>query len=253
MAGSHLAQAQLKAFSDCIHRIYGETAGDNPIPSILDAIEGMMRLNSLAVDQMKGEGHGRQRSLVRQSHVTSRGFDGFPWVSKTALLTAHDHPIIKHVLRHGGQPALKMSDFVTQRQLRDISLYAYNKKVHEWRDQAALVLPTADGSISIALNRDRVFTPEEFFILRLLQPHLQRVINRCALFKRLPGNDQLTPREREVLHWIALGKRDAEIAFLLKSSPRTVNKQVQAILAKMGAENRASAVAMVLSGSDGGR
>lgn len=83
---------------------------------------------------------------------------------------------------------------------------------------------------------------------QLLHPHLQRVIGRCALFKRLPGNQQLTPREREVLFWVTQGKRDEEIASILTSSPRTVSKQVQVVISKLGVENRASAVAAVLAG-----
>ncbi len=252
MAGSHITQAQLQAFSDCLHRIYGEPAGENPIPAILDSVEELMRLNSLAADELKGDAtlKGGGTRLIRHTHLGSRGYENHPLVQKIPFLTSHDHPMIQHVLKHGFQPALKMSDFVTQRQLHNISLYEFNSKVHEWRDQLAMVLPTCSGSISIALNRDRVFSSEEFFLLRLLQPHLHRVINRCALFKRIPGNEQLTPREREVLYWITQGKRDEEIAFLLKSKPRTVNKQVGCILLKLGAENRASAVAMVLAGTE---
>lgn len=91
-------------------------------------------------------------------------------------------------------------------------------------------------------------TDEEFFLFDLLLPHMRRVIGRCALFLRLPGNDQLTPREREVLYWMTKGKRDEEIAVIVKSSPRTVNKQVQVVLSKLGVENRTSAVATVLGG-----
>ena len=86
-------------------------------------------------------------------------------------------------------------------------------------------------------------------MLDLLLPHLKRVINRCALFMRIPGNGQLTPREREVLYWIAKGKRDEEIALIIQSKPRTVDKHVGAILLKLGVENRASAVALVLAGA----
>ena len=46
------------------------------------------------------------------------------------------------------------------------------------------------------------------------------------------------------------GKRNAEIAAILGVSPRTVEKQVQAVLEAVDAENRAKAIvrAMVLSG-----
>lgn len=58
-------------------------------------------------------------------------------------------------------------------------------------------------------------------------------------FSPLP---QLTPRENEVLRWMVEGKRNAEIATILSTSSRTVEKQVQSILAKLEAENRATAI-----------
>lgn len=53
----------------------------------------------------------------------------------------------------------------------------------------------------------------------------------------------LTRREGEVLSWIAQGKTDAEIAVILAVSPRTVEKHVERILAKLGVENRTGAAA----------
>lgn len=53
----------------------------------------------------------------------------------------------------------------------------------------------------------------------------------------------LTPREAEVLQWIALGKTNHDIAGILGTSHRTVQKQVERILKKMNVETRAAAVA----------
>lgn len=245
MAGSHLAHAQLKSFSDCLHRIYEEPAGENPLPCILDALEEMLRINSLAVDEFKADG----KRIVGHQHLTSRGFDGHPEVAVIPRLVAKDHPLIQHAVKSGKQEVLRLSDFVSQRQLKGLSIYDYNSRIHEWKDQVSLAARVAAGTMSITLNRDRTFSDEEFFMLDLLLPHMKRVINRCALFARLPGNDQLTPREREVLFWITRGKQDDEIAVIIRSKPRTVNQHVRHILAKMGVENRASAVAMVLGGT----
>lgn len=52
----------------------------------------------------------------------------------------------------------------------------------------------------------------------------------------------LSPRECEVLHWIAQGKRDAEIAVVLGCAVRTVGKHVEHLLAKLGVETRVGAV-----------
>lgn len=51
----------------------------------------------------------------------------------------------------------------------------------------------------------------------------------------------LTRRESEVLVWIARGKSNRDIGEILGLSPRTVNKHLEQVYAKLGVENRASA------------
>ena len=55
----------------------------------------------------------------------------------------------------------------------------------------------------------------------------------------------LTPREGEVLRWLAQGKSRFEIASILKISPRTVSKHLERVYLQLGVENRHAAVAMV--------
>jgi DNA-binding CsgD family transcriptional regulator len=52
----------------------------------------------------------------------------------------------------------------------------------------------------------------------------------------------LTARESQVMLWVAEGKTNTEIGLILQSSPRTVEKQVASIFAKLGVENRAGAI-----------
>lgn len=53
----------------------------------------------------------------------------------------------------------------------------------------------------------------------------------------------LTPREAEVLHWIAEGKTSREMGSILGCSSHTVDKHAERILAKLGVENRKAAAA----------
>lgn len=53
----------------------------------------------------------------------------------------------------------------------------------------------------------------------------------------------LTPRQSEVLYWIAQGKTNAEIAIILGASPRTIDKHVEQLLERLGVENRLAAAA----------
>jgi len=63
-----------------------------------------------------------------------------------------------------------------------------------------------------------------------------------------PGDEEilrrafdLTEREAEVTLWIAQGKPNRDIAEILNCSPRTVNKHLEQIFAKLGVENRTAA------------
>jgi DNA-binding NarL/FixJ family response regulator len=56
----------------------------------------------------------------------------------------------------------------------------------------------------------------------------------------------VTSREAEVLLWIARGKSNRDIGDILGLSPRTVNKHLETVYAKLGVENRASAAILAL-------
>ncbi|MGP9812300.1 response regulator [Rhodopseudomonas sp. NSM] len=59
----------------------------------------------------------------------------------------------------------------------------------------------------------------------------------------------LTSRESEVLAWLAKGKTNRDIAQILGLSPRTVDKHLEQIYAKLGVENRTAAAAIATSAS----
>ncbi|MBV9490394.1 MAG: helix-turn-helix transcriptional regulator [Verrucomicrobia bacterium] len=58
----------------------------------------------------------------------------------------------------------------------------------------------------------------------------------------------LTAREAEVLCWVAQGKTDPEIAVILGARPRTIEKHVERVLAKLGVENRTAAALAAAQG-----
>jgi DNA-binding CsgD family transcriptional regulator len=81
--------------------------------------------------------------------------------------------------------------------------------------------------------------PDEY-LLRLLEGEIDD--DRTLLKQKLT----VTQREAEVLLWIARGKSNRDIAEILDLSPRTVNKHLEQIYAKLGVENRASAAALAV-------
>jgi len=58
------------------------------------------------------------------------------------------------------------------------------------------------------------------------------------------GTASLTPRETEVLSWIAKGKTNRDVGDILGMSPRTVNKHLEHVFEKLGVETRAAAAAL---------
>ena len=57
----------------------------------------------------------------------------------------------------------------------------------------------------------------------------------------------LSPREAQVLAWVAEGKTNGEIAITLGARPRTVAKHLERIFRKLGVETRTAAAASALS------
>lgn len=70
----------------------------------------------------------------------------------------------------------------------------------------------------------------------------ERAADEQLLKQRLP----ITLREAEVLLWIARGKSNRDVAEILGLSPRTVNKHLEQIFAKLGVENRTSAATLAI-------
>jgi DNA-binding NarL/FixJ family response regulator len=81
------------------------------------------------------------------------------------------------------------------------------------------------------------------FLLRLAK---DSSVNTPAEFSSELG---LTGREGEVLSWLSKGKTNRDIAQILGLSPRTVDKHLEQIYAKLGVENRTAAAAVATSAS----
>lgn len=111
---------------------------------------------------------------------------------------------------------------------------------HDWlevRDEAPeRVTVAADGRRLVARRLGPVGLGEVMWLLQLRAAG-------SATPSRL-GTASLTPRETEVLSWIAKGKTNRDVGEILGMSPRTVNKHLEHVFEKLGVETRAAAAAL---------
>jgi DNA-binding NarL/FixJ family response regulator len=98
-----------------------------------------------------------------------------------------------------------------------------------------LVAPPGAGQTLVARSLGRAGLDETMLLLVRRDPAAREDRIESAA---------LTPRETEVLSWVAKGKTNRDIAEILGMSPRTVNKHLEHVFEKLGVETRAAAAAL---------
>ncbi|MFN6994130.1 MAG: LuxR C-terminal-related transcriptional regulator [Aquincola tertiaricarbonis] len=120
--------------------------------------------------------------------------------------------------------------------------------------------PAELESFFVFAEPERPLSREHLLHLELLLPHLHATYLRVQatelelnnlpppLAPRLAGAaSPVTERERQILGWVREGKSNQQIGELLGISPLTVKNHIQKILRKLGATNRAQAVALAMT------
>ena len=153
------------------------------------------------------------------------------------------------LLRTSETRALKISDFVSLRQLHRLDYYDSVLRPSGIEHQMRLWL-SAPAGISRVFYFSRLGNQSDFgerhrSLLELLRPFVVAIRERLDLRQALtPSNGiSLTEREAEILHWVACGKTNQEIASLLFVSPHTVRKHLENAYEKLGVHTRTAAIA----------
>lgn len=157
-------------------------------------------------------------------------------------------------VRGGG--VLFLRDFFSRRQFRDLDIYATTYRLAGLDNHCAIPLCADEhgGSLFLSVQRQRgEFTEDDRALLTLLLPHLRnaRALGRARSAAGEPhishfGGLGLTPREMEVFYWIVEGKRNPEIATILRLRTDTVKGHVESIFHKLHVENRHAAIRLGL-------
>lgn len=103
-------------------------------------------------------------------------------------------------------------------------------------DGTACQRQAPDGRMLVAQRLGDIGMGEAMWLLNV-QPAGAAALSRLA-------TASLTPRETEVLSWIAKGKTNRDVGEILGLSPRTVNKHLEHVFEKLGVETRAAAAAL---------
>ena len=178
-----------------------------------------------------------------------------PKLMRRLLELVSEHPFTTHAAKTGDWGPLRLSDFLSTRQLLASTIY---RDVYRHVGIGRLLACAAFrgnrlGTMNLARPlKSRDFSERDRFVLKLLLPHFVQAMSAAerATARRDTASQPLptfglTKRELEVAIWLARGRTNPEIAEILAMSPRTVEKHVERILIKLGVENRTAAARLV--------
>jgi DNA-binding CsgD family transcriptional regulator len=140
-------------------------------------------------------------------------------------------------------PVLRWSDRLSEKAMRRLDLYWEVSRPLGIESSLTIYLRDATGILGgFAFDRfDGDFSHRDLALLEALTPHLLQLAKNANARWPEPAS-QLTPREREILAWVARGKTNYEIAATLYVSPGTIRKHLDNIYAKLEVPNRTAAV-----------
>jgi DNA-binding CsgD family transcriptional regulator len=166
----------------------------------------------------------------------------------------HVHPLVRD---HGRNPAAvtkRIDDVQPDGAFRRTPLFnEYYRRIGIDHVMAVPLHVDRRFLVSFVLNRSgTAFSERDRDLAEVIRPHLANLYRLGVARERtrnLPADAPfdraaapLTPREREVLDWVAAGKTNRDIAAILGASPRTVEKHLERIYEKLGVETRTAAV-----------
>jgi DNA-binding CsgD family transcriptional regulator len=137
----------------------------------------------------------------------------------------------------------KLSDFYTPTQLKRTAIYRLFEQLLDFDDAMTVVLPSQVGTEAriMVFRHGRDFEERDRLTLALLRPHLLTAYQRAVERRHFAG--ALTTRQREILHLVARGFSNDQIADRLVLSPGTVRKHLENVFRQLNVSSRAAAVA----------
>jgi len=246
-----LSESDYRGILQFLHAA-GEVEGTDPFPEqVLARLRELVPCDTVSYGEFDPE-------FDREGHVWRTGvrYAGEPRAPVTpAVVEAHARLAYQYPYRPWSPEArrtLRWSDLLSRHEWHALDLYWEVCRPLDGEYELDLWLATRDG-VAGGFGFDsfkRDFSERDKLVLDTLRPHLlQLVCNAAARRRESRSLAVLTPREREILLWVARGKSNREIAAVLYLAPGTIRKHLDNVYDKLGVRNRAGAVAQML-GSD---
>ena len=243
-------QRTLAAFQDCPDVKAFHRTALRVLPQLIPA-EHFMWAEYAAIDPAT-----RQAKLGAVRETVPRYVDG---VIPQCERIIFEHPFTYFFVQTHDPSALIQSDFWTPEQFRASSLHELLEQTLHTRFMLSLPIFSCDA-VAAALTFSRWendFTERDRQLLNLMRPGFDaahrdtqlRTAHR-ALQGRPLADYGLTPREAEIARWLAAGKQNPEMAIILDTNVRTIEKHMEHVLHKLGAENRTAAAVMLARSPD---
>lgn len=242
-----LPSAALRKLIDGLAELYEPTGAGDP-ERVIRVLTTLIDADSCSYNEFRGS--GLQRYRVEPAEVGV-----FPDSARLFQQHLPEHPVLAHCQATGDGSALRISDFLSDRQFRALGLYRDFYRQAEVDYQLTVTVPGPRRSlIGIALNRRHTdFRDEDRELLNLLRPHIgQAAVIGQLLSEPSPlapltdaGTSLLTPRQGRVLQLVSAGYDDRSIGRLLGISPRTVHTHLQHVYRILGVTSRTEALAQL--------
>jgi DNA-binding CsgD family transcriptional regulator len=149
--------------------------------------------------------------------------------------------------------AMTMSDFLSRRQMRDTAMYQDCLRLEQIEQVLMLCLPHEPGRV-VRVHFFRSSGPEfshrDRGLLTLLRPHLDKAYRDQRRRRRtIPA---LTVRQWQLLHLVAAGHTNGQIARRMSITEATVRKHLEHTFQRLRVTSRAAAVMCAFGDSQPG-
>lgn len=167
----------------------------------------------------------------------------------SSTMTMRDRPVVAHWLKSMEPLVLQLPDdrhLMSEQEAEEIETFQLGKLgVHGVVDFQA----RTGCYFSFAGLHGLMPHAHERLMLNLVSPPLgQALLSLDRICRVAPAHGQeLTTTERELLHWVAAGRTNRDIAQLRNRSLSTVRNQLHSAFEKLGAANRAEAARLALN------